>query len=294
MHLSFKCSECSDDFVRYVAPGDKKQVRKYCSRACQMRHQQRLRGNVRHEIEFNCSWCGIPAKKYLRPSAVPEFCSKKCAAASMVASGIGCFASHASRIAAGADLEGLTRESYVKARQTSQRNSGRRLDNSTREAIRTACTGISNVVKGKTFDEFYGADRSLQLRTQHSEALKAGYRSGRLMPPPRKIKGKIVVRNGVKLRSLLEASIIDMLERRDGLRLGETLLYEDVATRVQWFDADGKSHTYIPDLHDVINQRVYEVKPAWRVREPTDVMVRKEIAARSAFVRFDYLTEEDL
>jgi hypothetical protein len=169
---------------------------------------------------------------------------------------------------------------------------GAELTPETRQKIAVSCTGIPNVLKGKTFEEFYGSDRARQLGTNHSHKLKAGYASGKIKPNVR--SGSAPIFRGVQLRSLLEQRVIEFLERRNGLIFGQTLLYEDHKTFVQWHCVDGKQHTYVPDLHDTVNDVVYEVKPAWCVRKPTDEMQRKMAALVASGRSCAYLTDEDL
>ena len=75
---------------------------------------------------------------------------------------------------------------------------------------------------------------------------------------------------------------------------GETLLYEDKSTRVQWTDAEGKGHTYSPDLHDLVNGVVYEVKPAWQSENPSDEVRRKMLALKASGRQCAYLTDKDV
>ena len=150
----------------------------------------------------------------------------------------------------------------------------------------------SNHAKGKTFVELYGARRACELSQQHSDVLKAGYASGRIKPTARSRSAPTF--RGVRLRSRLEQSAIEMLEQRDDLEFGVDLLYEHPSTFVTWTDRYGIDHTYVPDLLDVKNDIVYEVKPAWQVANPTDDMLRKMIALGSTGRKHAYLTDVEI
>jgi hypothetical protein len=92
----------------------------------------------------------------------------------------------------------------------------------------------------------------------------------------------------------LEADIIKHLEETQGLILGEDLLYEPKFARSKWIDENCKSHTYIPDLYDVKNNIVYEVKPISQVRDESDHLRLKRLAVERRGFTFRYLTEVDL
>ena len=171
-------------------------------------------------------------------------------------------------------------------------NTGRIVSKETRQKLSIASTGVSNALKGKTFEEFYGATRAQQLSSNHSNALKQGYADGRLKPTARSKSAPEF--RGVKLRSKLEQSAIEFLEKRDGLVFGETLLYEDKTTRVQWLDEFGVQHTYQPDLKDLVNNITYEVKPAWKVDKPTFEMLSKQRAVIASGEIFRYLTDKEI
>jgi NUMOD3 motif len=161
----------------------------------------------------------------------------------------------------------------------------------TRAKIASSCTGIPNVVKGKTYKEFYGVERAIELGKQHSNKLKSGFSSGKIKPSAYSKSAPIF--RGVQLRSKLEQAAIEFLEKRDGLIFGQSLLYEDV--KVTWHDVRNESHTYIIDLHDVINHIIYEVKPAWKVTNPSDEMSRKSLAAAGlSGLTYRYLTDKDI
>ena len=63
--------------------------------------------------------------------------------------------------------------------------------------------------------------------------------------------------------------------------------------RCNLIDDLGKSHTYTPDLFDVKNNIVYEIKPSWKVNSPTPEMILKMKALSCLFVN-QYLTDEDI
>ncbi len=171
-------------------------------------------------------------------------------------------------------------------------NMGRVLSEETKQKISKSCTGISNALKGKTFEEFYGAERGKLLGEQHSKKLKEGFASGRLTSNGRSAYSPIF--RGIRLRSKLEQLAIEFLEKRDCLSFGSTLLYEVKAIRFQWIDEFEKSHTYQPDLYDVVNNIIYEVKPAWRVDRPTlEMNFKRDAVVNSGYV-FRYLTDRDI
>jgi hypothetical protein len=147
-------------------------------------------------------------------------------------------------------------------------------------------------LKGKTFVEFYGEERGDALAQQHSEKLKAGFASGKIKPTAHSASAPVF--RGVRLRSKLEQSAIEFLEKRDNLTFGADLLYEHPSTFVTWTDQLGIEHTYVPDLLDAKNDIVYEVKPAWKVASPTDEMIRKMDALGAAGHKHAYLTDAEI
>lgn len=181
---------------------------------------------------------------------------------------------------------------FKRSKATAKCNTGRILSDSTKQKIAKSCTGISNVLKGKTFEEFYGKERATQLREHHSKKLKEGFASGKISPSARTRVAPIF--RGVRLRSKLEQACIEFLEKRDGLKFGTDLLYEDKSVRTTWYDDAGKSHTYTPDLLDTKNNIVYEVKPQWQVDRPTNEMKAKQVSVIRSHKIFCYITDKDL
>ena len=244
--------------------------------------------------KFVCEHCSCVFDKGSSENAkrVYRFCTRTCAQRA-VAPGNRSYAALFKRLSEkyGHD-EAVVRLERYKARRSElaiQHNTGRTVSEETREKIAASCTGVSNVVKGKTYVEFYGEELAHAMGKAHSEKLKAGFKSGKLKPT--RGTRKAPTYKGTKLRSLLEMHAIEFLEERDGLEFGVTLLYEDKTTRVQWYNEAG-SHTYHPDLHDIVSGTVYEVKPAWIVRRMEDELRRKTDAARAAHDKFEFLTDE--
>jgi NUMOD3 motif-containing protein len=227
-----------------------------------------------------------------------RFCSKSCAQQTIAPANRGYrslmkkwIAVHGESVAVEMMAEQLQKRSDA-ARGENNPIYGTHRSASTRRKLSAAAMGVPNALKGKTFVQFYGLERGKQLAEEHSQKLKAGYASGRIKPTARSCSAPTF--RGVRLRSQLEQHVIEFLERRDAITFGQSLLYEDPNTYVQWSSADEQHHTYIPDLHDTINHVVYEVKPAWCVRTPTDEMQRKMAALVASGQQCAYLTDEDI
>lgn len=250
-------------------------------------------------VEYKCEFCGNNFKKYTKPSRYPyRFCSKVCASKHCVSVGKNGYSSKEKRKEYLTEkFDSLTASKIIeneisnRSKRTTEKNTGRKLSDKSKKKISRSCKGIPNKLKGKTYKEFYGEKRALELSNQHSEKLKEGYATGKISPTVR-VKNAPTYK-GVKLRSKLELSAIKFLES-DGLIFGKTLFYEHVETKVTWIDDKGSMHTYTPDLYDVKNEVVYEVKPQWKVDNPTDEMKRKFKAASSSFQKFKYLTDLDI
>jgi hypothetical protein len=221
---------------------------------------------------------------------VYKFCSRSCSSKHAVKSGRTCLGNKEYEALRGKEAADLRK--HKKSIASARKNTGRVLSDASKKKIAASCAGVPNVLKGKTFEKFYGAERAALLSAQHSERLKEGFASGRIKPTARSRSAPVF--RGVRLRSLLEQSAIEFLELRDGLVFGETLTYEDPATRVQWCDLRGRSHTYHPDLFDKKNNVVYEVKPAWLVAKPTEEMTRKFSALELTGKKSLYLTDADI
>lgn len=297
----FTCVCCGENFERRVYPNSGQREFSFCSRSCQMKtRRDSSESGIR---ELTCVQCGVKFTKYvkqnvLRRSGLPRFCSKKCSSKFKVENGLCGFSSFESLIAAGKE-DVAKKISSSRSSSTTRRNTGRKLSEETREKISQSCTGIQNPLKGKTFVEFYGEERARELRDQHSQKLREGFTSGRLSPPyaegdKRAVHGKVNVYKGTKLRSLLERHAIEFLEERDGLTLGVDLIYEDPEIRVQWIDEVGKTHTYIPDLHDTKNGVIYEVKPNWQIENMTDEISAKWEALKSKFSNCGFITDKTM
>jgi hypothetical protein len=72
---------------------------------------------------------------------------------------------------------------------------------------------------------------------------------------------------GIRLRSKLELKFVLAVEERDGLILGETLLYEPKELRVTYVDPESnKTRSYWPDFYVPASHTVYEVKHVGRAK----------------------------
>lgn len=243
---------------------------------------------------FVCKTCGASFERR-SGKRVYVFCSRSCAAVQNAEGQRTYEAIHKRWVTKFGVDEADCRLAANKARRREimvERNVGRVQPRETRNKISASCTGVPNALKGKTFEEFYGHERASELCKLHSQKLKDGYAEGRLFPTARSRSAPVF--RGIQLRSLLEQEAIEFLERRDGLVLGETLIHEDKALRVQWIDDAGKQHTYQPDLSDLVNDVVYEVKPAWKVRAPPREMQLKMLALVGSGRRAEYLTDNDM
>lgn len=288
-YKQFNCKRCNVPFERYVPPSSKFQERLYCGRSCQMKAH--FKTSDAGTKQFVCEFCSKPFERYVKTNSKARFCTKKCASKHHVQLGLSCFSSSKQLVRAG--REGMANKlKQIRSNAAVQSNTGRRLSEETKRKISKSCTGIPNKLKGKTFVEFYGVDRAEHLSSSHSQKLKDGFASGKIKPTAR--SGSAPIFRGVKLRSKLEQHAIEFLEKRDGLTFGQTLMYEDVRTYVEWKDTVGCTHTYIPDLFDTVNNIVYEIKPAWKVDKPTDEQRRKFAALKAAFPLARYLTDHDM
>lgn len=298
MKKTFNCIFCDISFERYIPPSDKKGFREFCSRSCQMKFQKRKQNPEcsAGEMCIVCEECGVAFSRYVKTNQKPKFCSKKCASVCTARGQRTYDAIYARWVEKFGELEANVRLKKLKKRKSElaiERNTGLKHSEDTKEKISKSCTGIPNSLKGKSFIEFYGPNRAKELSQQHSESLKEGFASGRIKPTARTPSAQEY--KGVYLRSKLEKQVIEKLESLDEkLILNQTLIYEDPNTRVLWFDEDGKSHTYHPDLHDLVNDIVYEIKPEVFVVNPTYEMLAKEKAVKNSGKQFCYLTERFL
>lgn len=246
---------------------------------------------------FVCERCSTTFERQ-KGKRTFRFCSKSCAAKTVSVNNFsydGLYKRWSEKYGHDEALLMLEKHRLKRSAATSGKNNPRYnavLSPETKEKISSSCTGIPNVLKGKTFEEFYGPDKAKSLASDHSKKLKEGYASGKIKPTARSCSAPVF--RGVRLRSQLEQRAIEWLEKRDGLVFGQTLLYEDPATFVQWVDERGTSHTYVPDLHDTVNKVIYEVKPARFIDNPTSEMQRKMAALRAVGHSAAYISDRDV
>lgn len=291
MRHEFVCLQCNIIKTVNVSPSIlKKGPRQYCSRSCQMKAN--FKGSSAGIKQFTCLHCGVCFSRYVKSNGIAQYCSRSCSSKHYASSGLNACSTYDQMIDAGRhDL--IVKVKTAKSQSTRQRNLGKKLSSETREKISKSCKGIVNVLKGKTYIEFYGEARSSELSRQHSERLKEGYRSGRIKPTVRTKYAPSYF--GIKLRSKLELKMIMFLEERDNLKFGQTLLYEDERTFTDWIDDSGVKHVYVPDLYDIINNIVYEVKPEWKVlNESREMFLKRCAIERNDKFTFSYLSEKEL
>lgn len=291
----FSCIYCGSPFSRYVPPSDKKGIREFCSRSCQMKHAKNkdIPDEERSGVKLiMCLQCKKEFEKYVKASQIPKFCSKKCSSKFNSALGKNAYASFEEMKNAGFTEEKIDEIRKKRKEGALKTNTGRKLSRETKEKISKSCAGNSNPIKGKTFKEFYGQEKANELGKAHSQKLKEGYASGRIKPTARSRSAPTA--NGIKFRSQLELKVARYLEKKFDLTLGETLIYEDKDTKIKWFDASGEEHTYTPDFHDIINGIIYEVKPTWKINSPTDEMNRKMNALKEVFKFCVYIGDREI
>ena len=189
---------------------------------------------MRNIKQFSCQECGLSFERVQKPSRrSPTFCSRRCANA-YNARGQRTYAAiyerWVKRYGTAIADQMLARNKARRSELAIDRNTGHKHSVETRKKISQSCFGTQNVLKGKTFEQFYGFDRAKLLSTYHSKKLKEGYATGRIKPTARSCSAPMF--RGVRLRSLLEQKAIEFLEKRDGLVFGDTLLYEDPTTFV--------------------------------------------------------------
>lgn len=248
----------------------------------------------RELTSFKCELCGCVFEKFVGRRTY-RFCSRKCSSRSTTS-----FSKTndalLERWTKKYGIEEAKRRLEKKLAKLSalaiRNNTGRSVSEATRKKISQSLIGVPNVLRGLTFVEFYGEDLAKKLCEQHSQKLRDSYASGRINPTARSKSAPVF--RGVKLRSLLEQQAIEFLELTEGLIFGDTLLYEPKETKVTWFDSNGISHTYTPDLYDTLSGTVYEVKPAWRVFHETEEMKRKMQALNDNGFNCRYLTSDDI
>jgi hypothetical protein len=133
--------------------------------------------------------------------------------------------------------EKLQRLKLSKSESATRNNTGKNHSDITKRKISESCQGNKNVLKGRTYLEYYGPDRAKQLSEEHSRKLKEGYASGRIKPSVR-TKSAPAYKN-VKLRSMLELRVIRFLEESENLCFNDSLFYEHSAAHVTWHDSTG-------------------------------------------------------
>jgi hypothetical protein len=314
-HVKYErtCEICGEKFIR--TKSDKFPVPRFCSNKCRFESQKKDRGLS----DLQCSWCGKLFKRLVFPSTDRNlnFCSKKCGG-KFIRAKEGCHEIETQR--GRCELCGIKFD-YQK-----------KFSDPLRRFCSVQCSNVSKVKEGdsgwcslkvrrsrlietvgqteadRRIEEIrsdrsrrtsgpnnprFGSELSSETKEKISDTLKLAYASGDLVPPFAKAKN--VVYKGVRLRSNLEFQTIKHLEETCGLSLGETLIYEDEDVYVKWTDLEGKSHTYIPDLHDVLNGIVYEVKPNWIIKRYDDQIRLKEISTVECLAkrgkRFLYINE---
>lgn len=294
----YTCKFCGVEFEKYVPPSDKTGHRLFCSRSCQMRaHKLNLGHKTKMMKKFTCERCQQEFYRLNRSNNVPyRFCSNSCAQKTLsinARSFEAVYTRWVKRYGAEEADKRLVQFKRKRSEATIKNNLKRIVSDETKEKIRNSCKNIPNVLKNKTFVEFYGVDRARELSALHSEKLKQSYASGKISPTARTKRAPIY--KGRKLRSLLELAAIHMLEARDtNVVFGETLLYEDKHMRFIWYDELNVKHIYTPDLYCVIHDIVYEVKPQWKINNESFELAAKRKAVLSAKRSFAYITDDDV
>lgn len=299
LYTRVQCDHCGEGFDKYLPPSIMNEAGiYYCSKSCAGKAVKLRQGHALLETEeFDCRWCGTHNVRKQRARHVPfKYCSTSCSSKHLVQQGKGCFVSFKQMHEQGRHelVDYLTN---VRSEATIRRNTGRPQSEETKAKIATSCTGIPNVLKGKTFEEFYGAERAKELCEQHSRALLEGFASGRLTPQTSsEAHGRYVngTYRGVTFRSSYEYAFMK-LQEEEGLIVGVDIVYEPQELRVP-YEFEGSTHTYFPDFFDLEKNVVYEVKPKSVLLEPK--VVAKCSAAYEFFgsidISFQLITEDDL
>lgn len=104
-----------------------------------------------------------------------------------------------------------------------------------------------------------------------------------------------VTYRGIVLRSKLEHQFVLACEKKKGIELGVSLLYEPKNLRVKYVNPlTGKRATYWPDFYDIEHNVLYEVKHVGRANDA--IQAAKEAAFRSEHPDIEYVlvTEKDI
>lgn len=100
---------------------------------------------------------------------------------------------------------------------------------------------------------------------------------------------------GIRLRSKLELKFVLAIEARDGLVLGESLLYEQKDLRVKYVDPDtGKTRSYWPDFYVPSTRKVYEVKHVGRSKSGVQNAKMAAFLATHPDKTYELLTEREV
>lgn len=270
--FQLSCCICGASFKRKTS---KEKLEKNSKVACKSKCAAELatlnRGLVVHiDMISTCENCGNEFKYHDNPNEPKRFCGQSC---------VSLFFKTWSRtdderhqlwiIKFGKEIADKKLIDLKKKRSaaTIVSNTGRVLSEQTKDKIATSCTGIPNAVKGRTFIEFYGEERGIQLGKDHSEKLKAGFSSGKLTPAGlghnKFTNGRY---KGIIFRSSYEYGFMKMMEAQ-GYVLGIDVLYEPIHCRVP-YKLDDIDHVYFPDYLIVSEQKVCEVKPKNLLKTP--------------------------
>lgn len=246
-------------------------------------------------ISANCKRCGTSFNyRYKASKRSQVFCSRSCSNKEVKRnrSEKDLLSSWTKTIGSEAADEKLQRLKLSKSESATRNNTGKNHSDITKRKISESCQGNKNVLKGRTYLEYYGLERAKQLSEEHSRKLKEGYASGRIKPSVR-TKSAPTYKN-VKLRSMLELRVIRFLEESENLCFNDSLFYEHSAAHVTWHDSTGARHTYIPDLYVPSAELVIEVKPQRFVDSPTEEMMKKKDAVLREGYKFEYYTERTI
>lgn len=295
------CEFCKKTFKRYVAPGAHEAMNRFCSRSCQIKQMKIDMGqHLSSSITTNCLNCDVQfTYNHKLTHQLRKYCSRLCSSSSQANKTHNGYRSLLERWTEKFGVEEAQRmfklHKQRRSENSTKANTGRILSPESRAKISSSCIGISNVLKGKTFEEFYGIERARELGDQHSEVLREGFASGRLKPINQNsrqfIRGTY---KGVKFKSSFEYGFMKMIEA-SGYVIGQDVLYEPIECRVV-YEIDNKSHTYFPDFLVVSEATVYEIKPEFKLNDPD--VIAKRLAASTFLpkigLKYKILTENDL
>lgn len=290
------CILCSKEFSYKKYPSQS--YKSFCSRSCQMKYLKRKQGYGSEVITSNCMLCNKEFT-YVRNFSreYKQHCSLKCSTTTSALNNRSYDDIHKrwiakyGKVVADEMMEQSIKKRCEASKKSNEKNIGKQRTEEVRKKISEACKGIPNILKGKTFVEFYGEERANLLCKQHSDKLKEGYSTGRLTTPFSKAKSNNIIYDGVRLRSKLEYSVIKYMVDECGYEFGKNLLYEPKDIRPAWIDENGVSHTYVPDLYDTICKIVFEIKPKRLVVNEDIEMKLKREAVQNMGYAFLYLSE---